>query len=134
MSWFRSSKPAEKPQEKTDTYDRIDDQTYQHADFDNTKNDAASLNAYSGSVPNRNVLNQAAVEALVQQEQERQTQTQYLAKLAEIAFDKCITKPDSELHSSDVDCLTNVMHKYVDAQKLIVGRYLRQQQSKTSLN
>jgi hypothetical protein len=32
------------------------------------------------------------------------------------------------------DCVAAVMHKYVDAQKLIVGRYSRQQAAQQSLN
>jgi hypothetical protein len=47
-------------------------------------------------------LNQAAVEQLVQQEQARQAQMMFLSKLAETAFEKCVTKPDTALSSREV--------------------------------
>jgi hypothetical protein len=78
-------------------------------------------------------LNQAAIEQMVAQEQSRQQQMVFLSKLTEIAFEKCIVKPDAVLSSSETDCISSVMHKHVDAQKLVIGRYQRQS-SKQALN
>jgi hypothetical protein len=79
-------------------------------------------------------LNQAAVEQLVMQEQARQAQMLFLNKLCDIAFEKCVTKPDAELTSRESECIAAVMHKHVDAQKLVIGRYQRQQSSQQPLN
>jgi hypothetical protein len=117
----------------------------------------------AGASPKLAQLNQAAVEQLVQQEQSRQAQMIFLSKLTEIAFEKCVVKPDTTLSSREVrhefffqrddhgagpytisrcvafsvrqsDCVAAVMHKYVDAQKLVVGRYTRQQAAQQPLN
>ena len=58
----------------------------------------------------------------------------FLSKLTEIAFEKCVTKPDTTMGSRETECIAAVMHKYVDAQKLVIGRYTRQQQAQQPLN
>jgi hypothetical protein len=64
---------------------------------------AAPRNSYqAGESPKIAQLNQAAVEQLVQQEQARQAQMMFLSKLAEIAFKKCVVKPDTALSSREV--------------------------------
>mmetsp|Transcript_87866 Transcript_87866/g.175767 ORF Transcript_87866/g.175767 Transcript_87866/m.175767 type:complete len:134 (+) Transcript_87866:72-473(+) len=133
MSWFRG-KASAPPAEKTDTagFESTDDQTFGSQDFNDSSNSPASFAA--GSSPKVNQLNQAAVEQLVQQEQARQAQMQFLSKLTEMAFDKCVTKPDSTMSSRESECIAAYMHKYVDAQKLIIGRYQRQAAGQSSLN
>jgi hypothetical protein len=88
----------------------------------------------AGPSPKVNQLNQAAIEQLVQQEQARQAQMQFLSKLTELAFDKCVTKPDSSMSTRESECIGAYMHKYVDAQKLVLGRYQRQAQASQPLN
>lgn len=60
------------------------------------------------------------------EEQERQAQVMFLSKLTEVAFEKCVAKPDTVLSHQEQECIGSVMHKYVDAQKFIIGRYSRQ--------
>jgi len=110
----------------------VDDQTFSSSNFSDASNSPASY--ADNSNKRMTQLNQAAVEQLVAQEQARQAQMAFLAKMTEIAFEKCITKPDTTLSSKESECIAATLHKYVDAQKFVVGRYSRQQQAQQSLN
>ncbi|GMI05671.1 hypothetical protein TrLO_g9241 [Triparma laevis f. longispina] len=56
-----------------------------------------------------------------------------VSKLTQIAFDKCITKPDSVLSGSEIKCMHAVTGKYMDGSEFVLGRFQKQQQNQNIL-
>lgn len=75
-------------------------------------------------------VSQAQIEQMLMAEQVRQAQMMYLSALTETAFDRCIKKPDTALSSQERDCIRASVLKQVDTEKLVAGRYQRQQAAK----
>lgn len=55
------------------------------------------------------------IQQLILQEQQRALIQEAVAKITEIAFDKCTGRPDTSFSSREKTCLTNVAMTYIDA-------------------
>lgn len=64
----------------------------------------------------------AQFQMMVQQEQQRALIQKAVARIADVAFDKCVGKPDSALSSREKSCIENVAGSYVDTSLFIVKR------------
>ncbi|GMH73020.1 hypothetical protein TrVE_jg9107 [Triparma verrucosa] len=56
-----------------------------------------------------------------------------VSKLTQIAFEKCISKPDSALSGSEIKCVHAVTGKYMDGSEFVLGRFQKQQQKQNIL-
>ena len=52
---------------------------------------------------------------------------QVVSKLTQIAFDRCVQKPDSSLSSSEITCIHAVTGKYLDGSEFVVKRLQKMQ-------
>jgi mitochondrial import inner membrane translocase subunit TIM13 len=55
-------------------------------------------------------------------EQQKALVQAIMFKLTETAFEQCISKPSSSLSSSEQNCITAVVTKYLDTSELVVAR------------
>ena len=63
---------------------------------------------------------------LVMEQQKAMVQA-IMARLTEISFKECITKPSSSLSSSETNCIKAVTTKYLDASEFTVARFSQKQ-------
>lgn len=59
------------------------------------------------------------IQQLILQEQQRALIQEAVAKITEIAFDKCTGRPDTSFSSREKTCLQNVAMTYIDASQFI---------------
>mmetsp|Transcript_16139 Transcript_16139/g.21348 ORF Transcript_16139/g.21348 Transcript_16139/m.21348 type:complete len:124 (-) Transcript_16139:421-792(-) len=122
MSWFRKSKPEESKSEfASDNSFQVDGGFDQGSGADFSSHDVSIPS--SGGAP----MSQNQLQELVQQEQQRALIQTVVAKLTEIAHDKCVGRPASSLSSSEQGCIHAVVSKYLDTSEFVLGRMMKQQ-------
>ena len=62
------------------------------------------------------------MQSLMLQEQQKAIIQQAIARITEIAWDKCTGKPDTSLSSREVTCIQNVTSTFLDSSRFIVSR------------
>ncbi|CAM9277215.1 unnamed protein product [Heterosigma akashiwo] len=123
MSWFRKSKQEEPKSEfSSDSGFNVDNGFDQGSGADFSSHDV------SVGVGSSKPISQNQLQELVQQEQQRALIQTVVAKLTEIAHDKCVGKPSSSLSSSEQACIHSVVSKYLDTSEFVLGRMMKQQQ------
>ena len=66
---------------------------------------------------------------LVMEQQKAMVQA-VMARLTEMSFEQCVSKPSSSLSSSEKNCIQAVTNKYLDASEFTVARFSQGQQQK----
>ena len=61
-------------------------------------------------------------------EQQKAMVQAVMARLTEMSFDQCVSKPSSSLSSSEKSCIQAVTNKYLDASEFTVARFSQGQQ------
>ncbi|EWM20661.1 mitochondrial protein translocase family [Nannochloropsis gaditana] len=68
------------------------------------------------------------LEELVMAEQQKALVQSVIARLTEMAFETCITKPASSLSSGEQSCIQATVAKYLDTSEFVLGRVQRSAQ------
>jgi len=63
-----------------------------------------------------------SLESELMMEQQKALVQAIMFKLTETSFAQCVTKPSSSLSSSEQNCITAVVTKYLDASEFVVKR------------
>lgn len=79
--------------------------------------------------PENDVAASAAMQAFIQEENQKAAVQQIIAKLTDTCWDKCMGKPGSKLSSWETDCISNCAERFLDTSMLIVQRMQKQAQS-----
>ncbi len=66
---------------------------------------------------------------LVMEQQKAMVQA-VMARLTEMSFDQCVSKPSASLSSSEKSCIQAVTNKYLDASEFTVARFSQGQQQR----
>mmetsp|Transcript_5178 Transcript_5178/g.10302 ORF Transcript_5178/g.10302 Transcript_5178/m.10302 type:complete len:125 (-) Transcript_5178:69-443(-) len=115
MGWFGggSSTPEEAPRD----FSSSDDSAFASSPMQTSQGQAMGT-AGMGST---------GIEQFAMEQQQRMAIQKVVSKLTQIAFDKCISTPDSSLSSSEVSCIHAVTGKYLDGSEFVVKRLQRAQ-------
>mmetsp|Transcript_303 Transcript_303/g.487 ORF Transcript_303/g.487 Transcript_303/m.487 type:complete len:114 (+) Transcript_303:98-439(+) len=112
MSWFRRSKP----------------ETQEESPFaSDTSGFDSSGDFAEPSMPSTSSMNSSQLQETLQMEQQKAIIQTVVAKLTEIAFDKCVDRPSSSLSSREGSCIESTVLKYLDASEFVVGRVVKGQ-------
>jgi hypothetical protein len=113
MSWFGfGGGSADKGNDSNSSFDTPS--PYQEESYDNHRDFAApgQFSAPSGG----------SLEDQLMQEQQMVMVQQVMFKLTESAFEKCVSKPGSALSSSEQNCISSVVGKYLEAGEFMIKK------------
>lgn len=68
----------------------------------------------------------AAMQAFIQEENQKAAVQQIISKLTDTCWDKCISKPGTKLSAWETDCISNCAQRFLDTSLLIVQRMQKQ--------
>lgn len=71
-----------------------------------------------------------ALRMALQQEQQKAAIQQAINKLSELCWDKCVSRPDAQLSSSEQDCISKCAERYLDTSMFVAGRMQHQAQQR----
>ena len=93
--------------------------------------------AFSAPIPSASQapagMGASSLQAYAAQIQQKALVQGVVSKLTQIAFEKCVKKPDSSLSSSEVKCIHAMTGKYMDGSEFVMGRFTKQQESQQML-
>ncbi|CAN8066074.1 unnamed protein product [Agarophyton chilense] len=75
----------------------------------------------------------AAMQAFIQEENQKAAVQQIISKLTDTCWDKCMGKPGAKLSSWETDCISNCAERFLDTSIFIVQRMEKQAQSRNGL-
>lgn len=75
---------------------------------------------------NAEMASSAAMQAFIQEENQKAAVQQIIAKLTDTCWDKCMSKPGAKLSSWETDCISNCAERFLDTSLLIVQRMQKQ--------
>ena len=90
---------------------------YDDHGFDESPDFAAPSGSFGGSAGGTGSL-----ESELMMEQQKALVQAIMFKLTETSFAACVTKPSSSLSSSEQNCISAVVTKYLDASEFVVKR------------
>eukprot|EP00898_Chlorokybus_atmophyticus_P005298 jgi/Chlat1/576/Chrsp103S00015 len=67
----------------------------------------------------------AELQQFILREQQKAVFNELVAKLSDVCWDKCITKPGSRLDSSESACLSYCAHRFLDASNIVLQHFER---------
>lgn len=110
MSWFGSSGSSKSSSGSSYDSSSYSNQADHSSDYSASSSySAPSASSYASSSSGQNLQSE-----LVKM-QEQVVVQQFVSKLANIAFENCVTKPSSSLSSSEQACVRSFARKYVEA-------------------
>ncbi|PXF40104.1 Mitochondrial import inner membrane translocase subunit Tim8 A [Gracilariopsis chorda] len=75
----------------------------------------------------------AAMQAFIQEENQKAAVQQIISKLTDTCWDKCMGKPGNKLSSWETDCISNCAERFLDTSIFIVQRMEKQAQSRNGI-
>lgn len=66
-----------------------------------------------------------SIEQQVQLLQQQQMVQMLIGKLTEISFQQCVTRPSSNLSSSEEACIKSITKKYINTTELVVNKFMK---------
>ena len=125
MSWFGGSKDS-----SDDSSDYARDMYSSGSDLDGlgASSSIGDLNGGLGGSSSGGG-DEAALRLALQQEQQKAVVQAAINKLTELCWDKCVTRPDVKLSSSEQECISNCSERYLDTSMFVMNRMAGQAQS-----
>ena len=118
MGWFGGSSSNDEP--KVSDFSSSDEPS-----FSPGLDVSAAPSAPSG-------MGASSLQAFAAEQQQKALIQGVVSKLTQLAFDKCVSKPDTSLSSSEQSCIQAVTGKYLDGSEFVLGRLAKQQEKQSN--